>query len=110
MNVYDALHQNWVELENGLSQSQRDKLNALLSVDDEVQIRSNLELLLGFGDCGLCHVFEVTEDQLVLVEGLCNELLWIKAILEYVTANDSGWFYVYESGHFNRLEMFVFGM
>ena len=81
MSVYDSLYQNWLGVKNGLSQSQRDKLSTLLSVGDEVHIRSNVELLLSFGDCGLCHVLELSGDQVMLLGDLSDELFWKKVIL-----------------------------
>ena len=111
MEPYESLCRVWLERWEGLDTFQQEKLNVLLSIDDEEQIRSNMELLLSFGDSGLCHVLKLASgegEQLVLLEGLSHDLLWKKAILEHVSVEDSGWFGVYESGHFDRLEFFVF--
>jgi len=107
MGVYDSLYQNWTEVKSSLSHSQRDKLNDLLSVDDEVQIHSNMELLLSFGDCGLCRVLELSGDQIVLVDGLSHELVWKKVILEHVILEGNVWSESYKNGCFDRME-FVF--
>ena len=107
MEVYESLCGVWSELREKLDDSQQDKLNVLLSVDDEEQIRSNVELLLSFGDCGLCHVLKVDSvgDQLVLLEGLHHELLWKQAILERVSIEESDWFSVYELGAFRDVRL-----
>ena len=72
MEVYESLCRVWSELREKLDDSQQDKLKVLLSVDDEEQIRSNVELLLSFGDCGLCHVLKVDSGGELLVYELRN--------------------------------------
>ena len=110
MEMYELLCARWAELFGALDDDEQAKLNALVLVDDEAQIRANVELLLGLGDCGLCHVLKKDSEggQLVLAEGLSHELLWKRAILEHVTVEESAWFCVYEHGYFDRLEFFVF--
>ena len=82
MDQYESLCRVWSQVCKGLDTSQQENLNVLLAVDDEEQIRSNVELLLSFGDCGLCHVLNVDSEgeQFVLVEGLCHELFCTEMI------------------------------
>ena len=107
MAVYESLCQRWMECFDGLNKSERDRLCALLRVEDEVQIRSSVELLLGLGDCGLCYLLTLEGEQLALVEGLCHQLFWKRVILEYVRIEDNVWFGVYEQGYFDRIEFVV---
>ena len=110
MEQYISLCQSWSELWGGLERFQQEKLKKLLSVDDEIQIRSTVELLLSLGDCGLCCVLRLEEDgaQLVLLDGLSPEIFWKQMILEHVLLEGSLWFVIYEAGYFDALELFVF--
>ena len=110
MELYETLCHRWSQIWSRFESAQQDKLNVLLSVGDDVQIRANVELLLGFGDCGLCHVLKKDEDkkQLVLVDGLSHDVLWKRAILERVRVEESDWFAVYNRGFFDSLEWFLF--
>ena len=108
MDVYESLCQVWSQLWESLEPSQQEKLTVLLSVDDEEQIRSNVELLLSFGDCGLCQVLKMDGNQIVLIDDVSHETLWKRAIVEYVKTAESDWFGVYASGCFDLMEWIVF--
>ena len=90
-----SLFWNWSQLWRRFDKSQKSKLNTLLTINNEEQILSNIELLLSFGDCGLSHVLRRKGNQLLLIESLSHNLLWKEAILEQVTRRDSDWFYGY---------------
>ena len=109
MEQYISLCQSWSELWGGLERLQQEKLKKLLSVDDEIQIRSTVELLLSLGDCGLCCVLRLEEDgaQLVLVDGLSHEIFWKQMILGHVILRESIWFVLYELGYFDRMEFVI---
>ena len=108
MELYVLLHREWEKIFGALEESEQEKLNMLLSIEADVQIRSNIELLLSFGDCGLCHVLKAIGDQLVLVDGVSSELVWIDAILDQVMTEGQSWFEVYRSGYFTSMKHMFF--
>ena len=107
MSIYDTLQKSWETAYSSFTAIEQEKLNMLLSVEDEVQIRSTIELLLGFGDCGLCQILKEDGDQMFLIDGLSPEILWKQVIIEQVTSSQSKWFTLYEQGCFDQME-FVF--
>ena len=104
---FSSLSASWSSLYSDFDSSEQENLDGLLLLDDEAQVRSSVELLLSFGDCGLCHVLRLEGDQVVLVDGLRHELLWKEAILEHVGLAGGDWFGVYDFGGFIDLKRSV---
>ena len=61
--TFEELQKNWSQLRGALPPEDVLKFRALLSSDDERQVRSTFDLLMSFGGCGLCEVLHDVEGQ-----------------------------------------------
>ena len=102
--MYESILHNWRSLFTGLETAQQKNLNQLLSVQSEFQIRATIEILLGLGECGLCHLLDFKIHQLRLKSDLSHKHVWRDIIIKHVRQPSSIWFDVYQAGTLDRME------
>ena len=107
MNQFNSFQEDWKSISSAISSSEQQRLLQLISVDCSLQIRSTIDILLGFGDCALCLLLRQEDEQLVLNDGVSSKKQWSSAIIEVVSSEDSSWFELYAAGFFDVLERIV---
>ena len=106
--TYEELNREWQELYSGLGYEMQKKIKSLLVVHDDLQIRSNIEILLSLGECSLCSILEHKGRLIRISRVLQNGLIWKQAIVEQVRNTHSVWFNLYAEGYFDSMEFMIF--
>ena len=108
--TFEDLKKRWTTTRSTLPQAEVSKLLALLTSDNEEQIRSTCEILISLSVCGLCEVLHEVDGQLLIREDVvCHRLLWEQCILEVIRVESSEWHDLYVRDYFRSLEIHSFG-
>ena len=105
----NILFREWHDIWETLDEGGQQRLHDLLSVEDELQVRSTLELLLSFGHCALCMILHIDNEQFYLKDGLSCASLWKVAIVEQIILPGQPWRILYDKGYFDAMAFDVFG-
>ena len=107
---FAELQEKWSQVRVGV-EDELDKVYALLSSEDEAQVRSSFSLLLSLAGSGLCEVLHEVDGQLRIREDVVRYhlLLWEQCILEEVMIEGSMWHELYMGDCFRTLERHVLG-
>ena len=81
-----------------------------MEVEDVLQIRSTLSMMLSFGDCALCMVLGKEGKQMGLIPNLSHGLVWKQSIVEHVVREDGSWSSLDQSGAFDEMERATFAI
>ena len=112
MSTFVELKSTWEnqKKEYGIETLIAEKFSVLVQDETEEGVSSCFQLLLSFGNEGICEVLEEIEGQVCLREdmGIVHSLLWKQEILSFVSEGND-WTPLLEGGSFDKMEWDVLG-
>ena len=112
MSAFVELKSTWEnkKKEYGIETLIAEKFSVLVQDETEDGVSSCFQLLLSFGNEGICEVLEEVEGQVLLREdmGIVHTLLWKQEFLSFVSEGNV-WTPLWEGGSFDKMEWDVLG-